>query len=104
MFQDGQVCFVIENFIENVRGITYGRRNDFRAILRKLVTTPGVKRNALPIPKVARQGSGVTDFASHGKALPVRRRQGSATPMLRQGLPVLEIHQSGDGGFQRFLT
>jgi len=53
MLKNGEVRFVIEDGIKDIGGIADGGRNDFGAILGKLIAAPGVKRDALPIAKVA---------------------------------------------------
>jgi hypothetical protein len=104
VLNNGQVRFVIENLIQDIRGIVEGGGDDFGAILRELIAALTIEGNAFAIAKVSRERAGVTHLAPHRKALAIRGRQRSTTPMLRQGLAILKVHEGGNRRLQRFFS
>jgi len=89
MFQNRQVRLIVEDSVKDVRGIADRCRNHLRPVLGELITGPRVKGNALAIAEVLGQRHRVADLPPDGKPLPIRRRQRSASPMVGQGLFIL---------------
>ncbi len=55
VFLNIEFGFIIKDFIQNISGISDGRGNDFRAVLRMLIGSPSVESQTAPVTEVFRQ-------------------------------------------------
>src|SRR6516164_9613163 len=95
VFFDLEVRLVVEQSIEHVRGISYGRGDYLGVKRRVLVEQVGVEEHsgfgALTKIDLAR----LLPAATCRKLLSIGRRGGAFSPSGREGLAVLVIHKAG---------
>src|ERR1043166_9440641 len=100
MLHNGQLRFVIAEFVEDIGRIPDGRRNHFGPVLRELIRTPAIERHARRIGEVAGERPRQTVLAGDGQALAIGGRKYSGAPCLAQGQLVVVVDQGGERRFE----
>ena len=97
VFQQGQFRFVAQNLVQHVGGVALDGRDDLAAVLSVVVGRVGVKRHALAVAEVARQGLGIAHGPADGKPLHIGRGQAVPASMPGQPLVVLLVDHPHGG-------
>src|SRR5215510_10873889 len=104
MFPNGQLRFVLTEFVEHIGRVADGDGHDCGAIVRELIRGPTIKADPQAIAEGRWKGPGVWALARDGKALAIRGRKHAAAPAPTEGKVIMIVDQGGDGGLEGLLA